>query len=101
MHLHAGGWSGSRESGEPHSQGRRAMDVGTPRPSKCLPAMTKSASGKRVVKAAGTAVIHAEAGPLAALLMRAASRSPSAVSTSHSARKAAPARSPTSREMVV
>ena len=73
--------------------------------------MTNSASPKRVVNDVGTTVIHAEAGPLAALRMRAASRSPAGmrvrvpsgfvVSTTHSARKAAPAWSPASREIVV
>ena len=59
-----------------------AIVVAVPRPKRCLPARTKSASRKRVDGASGRAVTHPEEGPLAALNMRAAPRWPWSVEVS-------------------
>ena len=75
-----------------------AIVVDVPRPKRCLPARTKSASLKRVDEAPGRAVTHPEEGPLAALNMRAAPRRPWSVEVSNAARKEAPSRSPTTRD---
>lgn len=80
------GWSGLVEQGASQPQGGVSTGVGTPRPSKCRPAMTKSGSESRVLGTVGSAVIQAAAGPLAALRVRAAPRCPSGVEMSKDSR---------------
>ena len=96
--LHERAWSSVVESPAVQLQGGTSTDDGTPKPSRCRPAIKNSASLRRKVGAVGSAVSHADAGPQEALRIRAAARWPSTVVVSHASRKAAPSRSPTTRD---